>query len=71
MYGQLPFDAVGVPSQKMAKDSYPDESYRDLAKSLRSLREEHSNVSLAGPKRKLLAGKELEAWLNFIEARKD
>ena len=55
----------------MAKNSYPDETFRDLARSLRTLREEHTKVSLAGPKRKLLATKELEAWMTFIDARKD
>lgn len=71
MHGDISFDAVGVPNQKMAKDSYPDESFRDLARSLRTLREEHKLVSLAGPKRRLLASKEMEAWLAFIDARKD
>jgi hypothetical protein len=62
MYGKLPFDQEG---------QYPDETYKGLCKSLKELREEQAQISTVGPKRKKLAKKELEAWLNFVDQRKE
>ena len=69
MYGKLPFDKVAEKGS-LSKDSYPDEIYRDLCKNLTDLRQEHTQVSIVGPKRKKLAKQELDAWLGFIEKRK-
>lgn len=71
MNGELPFDQVGIPNPRWAANSYPDSIYRDLCQSLKELRDQQNRMATPGPKRRKLATKELQAWLDFVDRRRE